>query len=142
MLDRRRTQDAPRILDEAERALLGGLLRDFGPRLQAYIRRLFPRFVDADDILAEVFARAAANIQSVRQSDRPDLYLLTVARNLCRDEHRRRRPLLAVDGQLEAEVTATGEPSTLAIGSEERSALVAAVEQLPEAIREVVVLRI
>lgn len=142
MNDSRRPADAARALTHAERAVLSGLLRDVGPRLHAYVRRAFPYGVDADDILAEVFARAAANIGGLLAARRQDLYLLAAARNLCRDLHRRRRPLALADDAAESAVSSVDEPSLQTMSHEEQTRLLAAVESLPDAIREVVVLRL
>jgi RNA polymerase sigma factor (sigma-70 family) len=142
MDDRRRPADARRALTHSERAALSALLRDVGPRLHAYVRRAFPRGVDADDILAEVFARAAANSAGLFSAQRPDLYLLAAARNLCRDAHRRRRPFALDEESTDTTDDVVADPSTQSIEDEERTRLLAAVEKLPDALREVVVLRL
>jgi RNA polymerase sigma-70 factor (ECF subfamily) len=98
--------------------------------------------VDADDVVAEVFARAAANVDVLQQTQRVDLYLLAAARNLCRDEHRRRRPILRSGESLDTAAGAADDPADEASEHEQRQRMLAAVEALPDALREVVVLRL
>lgn len=130
-----------------DRRLLERLLAELGPRLLAYVRQLAPHAQDAEDIVAETFCRAADNMAAVRATDRPDLYFLTTARNLCRDRIRRLqtriahaeliRPALAVAGDPRA-----AEPAAAMQHEEDLRALRAAVAELPESLREVVVLRL
>jgi RNA polymerase sigma-70 factor (ECF subfamily) len=91
--------------------------------------------------VAESFCRAAANVQALRQCDRHDLYLLTIARNLCRDRFRR-RAVATDDEPLDDCPDDTPRPDESAEHAERRRKLIAAVEQLPEALREVVALRL
>jgi RNA polymerase sigma-70 factor (ECF subfamily) len=123
-----------------ERTLLEGLVRDLGPRLAAYVHRVYGLRHEAEDIVAEAFCRAVQNIAALRASERQDLYLLTTVRNLCRDRFRRNRPESTPPDILEERPAREGagvEPS-----AEELEALRAAVARLPENQREVVVLRL
>jgi RNA polymerase sigma-70 factor (ECF subfamily) len=129
-------------LNAEERALLEALLRDVGPRLFAYVRRTFGSRLDAEEIVAETFARAADNIRTLRACERRDLYLLTITRNLCRDAFRRHRPDTLPDPRLREHPSGAVQPDEHAVGREERQRLLAAVAALPEAQREVVVLRL
>ena len=129
-------------LSADERALLESLLAEVGPRLMAYVRKAFGNSLDAEEIVAETFARAADNIAAVMRSERKDLYLLTVARNLCRDAFRRRRPDLLPDEQLRNWPALVTTPDERSIAAEDRQRLLDAVARLPPAQREVVVLRL
>lgn len=129
-------------LTAAERGLLNELVRAVGPRLLAYVERVYGNRADADDIVAEAFCRAAANIASLRASDRPDIYLLTTARNLCRDRFRRRRPASVPDERLEQLPHATVTPHDATATDEQKQLVRQAVDRLPEHLREVVVLRL
>lgn len=129
-------------LSADQRALLESLLRDVGPRLLAYVRRAFGNRLDAEEIVAETFARAADNIATLSGSDRKDLYLLTVARNLCRDAFRRRRPELLSDERLRDCPAPVASPADSSVAAEDRQRLRDAVGRLPPAQREVVVLRL
>lgn len=128
-------------LTAEQRALLESLLEEVGPRVLAYVRKAFGRRLDAEEIVAETFARAADNIAAVARAERKDLYLLTVARNLCRDVFRRRRPELLPDEQLRDRPAAVSAPGDEHAAAEDRQRLRDAVARLPEAQREVVALR-
>jgi RNA polymerase sigma-70 factor (ECF subfamily) len=131
-----------RGLSAEERALLESLLRGVGPRLLAYVRTAFGNGLDAEEIVAETFARAADNVAAVRDCERRDLYLLAVARNLCRDAFRRRRPNSLPEQRLSARVSSAPTPHENAVWQEERQRLRGAVADLPQPQREVVVLRL
>ncbi len=128
-------------LDPPERTLLEELVLEFGPRLLAFVRRSYGLMHDAEDIVAETFCRAAQNMAAVRASERRDLYLLVIARNLCRDRFRRRRPKAMSPEQLEEYVRPAEQDEPLE-ATEEKTVLRAAVARLPEGLREVVVLRL
>lgn len=125
-----------------ERGLLDGLVRELGPRLLAYIRRICGSEHDAEDIVAETFCRAASNIAALRKSNRRDLYVLTIARNLCRDGFRRQRPASVGDERLQQHPDRVAEPYETAAQNEQTRALREGVAALPENLREVVVLRL
>lgn len=129
-------------LTDAERDLLDGLVRDVAPRLMAYVRRVYGNPHEAEDIVAEAFCRAAQNIKRLQESDRPDLYLITTTRNLCRDRFRRRRPTLVPSEQLDQRGETKARPGDIVHQDETATALRAAVAELPEPLREVVVLRL
>lgn len=125
-----------------DRAWLDDLVRREAPRLLAYVRRTWNDQADAEDIVAETFCRAAKSVRSLRASDRPDLYLLATARNLCRDRFRRRRPQTAVGGALDAWPAGGAAAGDRVEQGEQEALLRAAVAELPEGLREVVVLRL
>lgn len=129
-------------LDDRQRAMLDGLVCELGPRLVAYVHRVYANRQDSEDIVAEAFCRAADNVAALSASSRPDLYLLTIARNLCRDRFRRRRPEAASFHTLGDRADGGIEPAQHVVRDEQRRALQRAVADLPESMREVVVLRI
>ncbi len=129
-------------LTAGERDLLDRLVRELTPRLVAYIRRVYGSAPDAEDIVAETFCRAAGNMAALRTSTRRDLYLLTTVRNLCRDGFRRRRPTPTPDERLEQVPHGGDDAPDRAADEERRRALRAAVAELPESLREIVVLRL
>jgi len=130
-----------RPLDADERALLDALVRELGPRLLAYVRRAYGAALDAEEIVAETFGRAAANISTVRRCEHPELYLFTIARNLCRDQFRRHAATSALATVQDRAADAL--PADEAIDEvERRRALLEAVTALPDAQREVVALRL
>lgn len=133
---------APRPLDAGERALLSALVRDVGPRLRAYVQSGRGAWAEADDLVAETFYRAAANIAALRACERQDLYLLTIARNLCRDRLRRPPPEPVASERLQTRPAAAPEPFEVLARDERERLLAAAVAALPEAQREIIVLRL
>lgn len=140
--------NAGRILGDDDRALLEAAVHSVGPRLLAYARRSAVRGGEAEDIVAETFCRAAANIENLRACENRDVYLFTIARNLCRDGFRRmsgagvrgrERPLSRE--LAEARLDATPQPPELVALSEARDRAGREVAALPEELREVIVLR-
>lgn len=129
-------------LSASERALLERLAAELGPRLLAYVRRMCGGGHDAEDIVAEAFCRAAGNIASLQASGRQDLYMLTITRNLCRDRFRRSRPISISDERLERRPGVAADPREALAQDERMQALREAVACLPDAVREVVVLRL
>ena len=130
------------VLTADERALLDQLLVDFGPRILAYVHRTYGWQGDAEDIVAETFYRAARNITALRTSDRADLYLLIIARNLCRDRFRRSRHNTLSEDYLQGQPDRVAEPHENLARTEELASLRAGVAALPENLREIVVLRL
>jgi RNA polymerase sigma-70 factor (ECF subfamily) len=130
-----------RPLTPADRGLLDRLVRACGPRLLAYVRHVYRSRVDAEEVVAETFCRAAARIEMLKSCRRPELYLLTITRNLCRDRFRRPPEQSVTDAALDRP-TNDAEPHELAISAETRQAMLAAVAELPEALREVLALRL
>jgi RNA polymerase sigma-70 factor (ECF subfamily) len=128
-------------LTAAQRTFVATLLEQHGPRLLAYIRRAYGRQVDAEEILAETFCRAASRPETLQACARVDLYLLTIARNLCRDTWRREHPTQSLLAAAEHD---DGQPGPVEHGvrREDAALLADAVAMLPEAQREVVVLRL
>jgi len=129
-------------LSADERALLERLAVELGPRLLAYVRRICGPGHAAEDILAEAFCRAASNISGLRSSGRQDLYLLTIVRNLCRDRFRRLHPASPPDERIRRGSDVATDPHETVTEDERVQALREAVALLPDAVREVVVLRL
>ena len=129
-----------RPLSDDDRALLEGLVRTDGPRLLAYVRRAFGS-LDAEDVVAETFCRAAARIDGLRTCERKDFYLLTIARNICRDGFRRRRPVPASQLVLDSLPSALSEPIEAVERAERRRLLSEALARLTDSQREIIALR-
>ena len=134
-------QQTRRRLRVDERALLDVLVNECGPRLLAYVRRVYGYQFDAEEIVAETFCRAAANIETLKHCERSDLYLLTIARNLCRD-HFRKPPEQNMPYQSFNRPAKADEPLESIVHQERRNVLIAAVDNLSETQREVVALRL
>jgi len=129
-----------RSLTANDRRLLERLVRECGPRLLAYVRHVHGNRFDAEELLAEALCRAASNMAALRRCDRHDLYLLRIVRNLCCDGWRRSRDLGA--GRSRPEQGSESGPEELLSQREQQAILRQAVAKLPQAQREVVVLRL
>jgi RNA polymerase sigma-70 factor (ECF subfamily) len=117
-------------------------VRDVGPRLLAYVRSAYRGVLEPEDVVAEAFCRTAENVDAFLRCARPDLYLFMVGRNICRDALRRRAPLATPDERLNLRAAGGDEPARGVARDEEQRLLAAALDALPPAQREVVVLRV
>lgn len=82
--------DARHVTDEA----FEQLIREHGPRIASICRTLLNSEMDAQDAAQETFARYLRVVPEITGDVAP--FLNTVARNICRDELRRRRGRQAV----------------------------------------------
>lgn len=130
-----------RPLTDAQKRMLDQLVSDCAPRIASYVRRLHGRRFDAADLTAETFARAAANMDVLASCEQPVVYLLAIARNLCRDLARRRNPGVLTEAAAGELPEPSDDPAAAALRREREDGLRAAVDALPETFREVVVLR-
>jgi len=104
-------------------------------RLMAQLYAVTGDYGAAQDAVHEAFVRALNRPGRVRQLDNPEAWLRTVALNAARSQHRRRVLFdrLLRSGRLHRQ---SSEPEL----SPDHVALVAALQRLPRAIRETVVL--
>jgi RNA polymerase sigma-70 factor (ECF subfamily) len=86
---------------------------------------------EAEDLTQDVFVRAMRKLDTLRDPAAFAPWLAVIARNRAMDRHRSRPP------QVEA-----GEPATAAGAEVEARAILAEIQQLPEAYRETLVLRL
>jgi RNA polymerase sigma-70 factor (ECF subfamily) len=87
------------------------------------------------DLLHEVFLAALRGIARLDEPARFGAWLCTIARNLARDDHKRKRP----EAELSVEPAAAPREDDEA---EQAARALAAVRELPEAYRETLVLRL
>lgn len=104
-------------------------------RLVAQLYGMIGDFAEAQDAVQEAFARAVARPGGVRAANSPEAWLFRVAVNIARSRHRRRLLFdrIARSGRLP--VTGSAPPL-----SPDHVVLVAALQQLPRATRETIVL--
>lgn len=104
-------------------------------RLVAQIFAVTGDYAEAQDVVQEAFVRALTRITNLRGLDNPEAWLRTVALNIARSRHRRGILLdrLIRSGKLGRQVSAPGL-------SPDHVALVEALQRLPRATRETVVL--
>lgn len=146
-LIRRARQGEPQAYD--------ALIDAYAPRLHGYLYRLTGSRDDADDLLQEVFLRVVRTIATYRHDGRFDAWLFRIATNLVRDRIRRLRRAprtLSLDGPAPAEseggterldVADTGAPLPDAglVADENADRVQSALARLPDAEREVIMLR-
>lgn len=104
-------------------------------RLVAQLYGMTGDYADAQDAVQEAFARALTRPTGLRGVDNPEAWLCRVAMNIARSRHRRRLLFdrIARSGRLR------GSDTTPPL-SPDHVALVAALQRLPRATRETVVL--
>ena len=94
---------------------------------------------DADDVCQDAFVAAIQRIDDCRQPERFGPWLLQIARNRARDHLRARaRPLLSLEGM--AIESPRASPQVEAERGDARARLLAALRELPEERREVLLL--
>lgn len=123
-------------------------------KIYGYVKRLVGNETDAEDITQEVFLKALTSLRSFREESSLQTWLFRIATNLCRDMHRRRQrekgwlPLWRrVDGEDDSgEENAIeipderANPENLVLSAELNEMLLQAIDRLPLAMREVLVL--
>jgi DNA-directed RNA polymerase specialized sigma24 family protein len=103
-------------------------------RLVAQLYGLTGDLGEAEDAVQEAFARALLNLKRLNDIDNPEAWLRTVAMNIARTRHRRRRLFagLVRSGRLD--------PGDVPPISADHVALVAALQRVPTRTREALVL--
>lgn len=138
-----------------EPAAFDALVETYSPRLYGYFYRLTGSRHDAEDLVQELFIRVVRMIGQYEHQDRFDGWVFRIAANLVRDRLRRTRRSTEMqirgggaahpggDGDLLDDVPDTASPrADEAIHrDEECDRLQQAIAQLPEAEREVILLR-
>jgi RNA polymerase sigma-70 factor (ECF subfamily) len=123
-------------------------------KIYGYVRRLVGNETDAEDITQEVFLKALNSLHSFREESSLQTWLFRIATNLCRDVHRRRQrekgwlPLWrhADSGECTGEESVMeipddrSDPEKLLLREELSDLLKQAMDRLPMAMREVLVL--
>jgi len=127
------------------------LVEIYSPRLYGYFYRLTGQREDAEDLLQEVFVRFVRMIGRYEHDGRFDAWVFRIATNLVRDRVRRQKrspglEVLGTDedepGRVEELADDDGDQPVSAMElTEQVDRLQAALRQLPEAEREVILLR-
>ena len=115
-----------------------------------FLCRMLGNEDDANDLAQETFVRVYRARDSFRSEQRFSAWLFTIAANLARNHlrWRARHPSLSIDAEDEATGQSLsdalpapdGDPSHAAAASEQADTVRRAVQQLPEDLREVIVL--
>jgi RNA polymerase sigma-70 factor, ECF subfamily len=111
--------------------------RSFHQRLRGFILQRVHNPADADDILQEVFVRIYQRLPTVRESDRLQSWIFTIARNAIIDYYRKvkRQPEFASEAALE---TLVMDEDPEVFNQQMASCLRPLLEHLPEPYREAV----
>lgn len=124
------------------------LIDEYAPRLHGFFRRMCGDVPDVEDLVQEVFIRVVRNIGDYHERGRFEPWLFRIAGNLARDRFRRESIGLRLvtgaeeDGDAMRAIVDRAEPQASATEhSEDADRLQAAMRRLPEAEREVVLLR-
>lgn len=128
---------------KTDREAFGELYVRYVTRIYNYIHYRTQNAEDAEDLTARTFQRALRHIASYEDQGVPfSAWLYRIARNLVlnwrRDEGKRQ--LVALDEIVQWHV-GDGSPEQTVQGMEKQAALLAAVQQLPEERRELLVLK-
>lgn len=115
----------------------------YGRRIYVYLLRLSGSADLAAECTQETFCRLLTAIESYRGDSRVVTWLFGVARNVFREEVRRRgrRALPLADEQLQAVPGEGTDPVEQLLVAEQRSGLLALLALLPDSYREVLVLK-
>jgi RNA polymerase sigma-70 factor (ECF subfamily) len=126
---------------DTERQIFLDLVDRHGATVMAMLRRLCGNPHDADDVFQEVAGRVWLNLHARPRLRSPRAWLLTVAYRQFLD-HRARWPVHASlsDHDPPGRDWSAADPSAVAERSEEGRILDGAVNELPEALRSVIVL--
>ena len=111
----------------------------YAGRLCGFFRRMLGRRAEAEDLVQEVFVRVVQTIDRYREDGRFEPWLFRIAANLARDRLRRR----VTDGRDDQPIVrdvAHAEPDPLVL-REDLDRLQRAMSRLPQAEREVILLR-
>lgn len=120
-------------------------------KIYRYVKRLVNNETDAEDITQEVFLKVLNSLHGFREESSLQTWLFRIATNLCRDTLRRRQrergwlPLWrnADEDETEIEVDLPDtreDPERLLLQQELSKVLHSAIERLPVAMRQVVIL--
>lgn len=122
------------------------LVDEYAPRLHGFFRRMCGDVPDVEDLVQEVFIRVVRTIGDYQERGRFEPWLFRIAGNLARDRFRRESTGLRLvsdgDGDAMRSIVDRTEPRSSALEkSEDSDRLQAAMQKLPEAEREVVLMR-
>lgn len=122
----------------------GALFDRYFPAVLRYARARLREPADADDAAAEAFVSALAALPRFTWRRVPfEAWLFRIAASKVADTHRRRarRPEARLEGAPDAVVASVADPAGTIAAADEEARLLAAVDRLPNAWRDVVVLR-
>ncbi len=124
-------------LRAGDETALAEVMRQYRHSIVNFCYRLLGNAGEADDVAQETFVRCYQTRHRLRSGAKLSTWLFTIARNLCLDRlrYRKRHPTEALENAPEP-VTTSNEVGNREVGA----AIAAAIAQLPEDQRTVVVL--
>lgn len=153
--DRRLTQrDIEMLVERArqgDRAAFGQLVDEYKDKIYNYVARMLNDPYEAEDVTQEAFLRAFRSLPRFRGASSFHTWLYRIASNLAIDVVRKRKrqeptfsldePLESDDGEYEREIPdETGSPEDRSSTRETRVAVRRAIMDLPEKLRDVMIL--
>jgi RNA polymerase sigma-70 factor (ECF subfamily) len=139
-----------RLSQDEETALVKAALQDpaaFAGLYRRYVRPVYRYFysrsgaaADAEDLTAQVFLEAFEGLRRYREDGPFTAWLFTIARRRAIDALRRRRPVTALDEQVQA-TDPSADPLAQAIRDEQSGELKASLAGVTETDRELLRLR-
>ncbi len=131
--EQRDTQEAAHTAAEGTMPTPEMLVREHASVVLGLCITYTKSFHDGEDIMQDVFLRAFAKIDTLRDQTRARQWLLKIARRMCVDHHRKRKPHQPID-------EAGAVPARSESGDELAARMRAAVSSLPKGYREVITL--
>ncbi len=117
-----------------ERAAMSELHGRYAKMIHAIVLSRVPAR-DADDLAQDVFVRAMVELGSLREAAAFGRWVATIARNAANDHRRRKKPVVDLDEE-------HGAIPARAVESLRAREVLAAIARLPEAYREVLLMRL
>jgi RNA polymerase sigma-70 factor (ECF subfamily) len=134
-------QDIKRIAERSRAEAYGALVRRFEERLYVHAWCILKDGHEARDVVQEVFIRAMREPRLFEEEFRMQAWLYRVTRNLCFNLVRDRRRRDGILSTVERSEIAEGDPVAQVIGGERQDELLAAIGQLTEDHRTILMLR-
>lgn len=127
-------------LSGGEDRALDTLMQRWQVPLRSFLYRYVQNEADALDLAQETFVRIYRHRANYREGARFSTWMFQIALNLARDHARRRgrRPMVALDAAPEA--ISEGDPRADSLNAERARAVRTAIADLPESLREAVLL--
>jgi RNA polymerase sigma factor (sigma-70 family) len=113
------------------------------PQLRGWLRRSGPKFIEADDLIQDAYAKLAT-LASVSEIEQPKAYLYQIVKGLMTDEYRRAK-IVSIESVAEISELSphdeTGSPERILSGHQDLERLFRAINALPAPAKAVFVLK-
>jgi len=126
-----------RKIKQGDETAFDGFVRKYYPEILAYCKYHCADQRDAEDLTQETFIRFFKHAASYHHRGKAKNYLYTIAGNLCRDFYRKKREIPLEDTELNSVFSPDSEETEHVI---DKLTVDQALQQLPEAFREVIIL--